>query len=185
MTQDIRIRRATVEDAEDIARVHVETWQSTYAGIVPDGYLVGLSQQKQTRLWRDLLSRETSGETVLLVEHLEADGRTGVIGFGSGGSARDGSLLYDGEIYTLYVLPDWQGQGIGQRLLATLFRTLYDRGMEDALLWVLAGNPTRFFYEHMGGLRIAEREEALGGTAVPAVAYGWTDLDSWLRQVGA
>ena len=32
----MKIRRATVEDVTGIAHVHVETWRSTYKGIIPD-----------------------------------------------------------------------------------------------------------------------------------------------------
>jgi len=31
----LRIRPATARDAAAIGRIHVETWQSTYAGLLP------------------------------------------------------------------------------------------------------------------------------------------------------
>ena len=39
----MRIRRATRDDASAIGRVHVETWQSAYAGLLPDAMLAGMS----------------------------------------------------------------------------------------------------------------------------------------------
>ena len=44
----VAIRRAQAGDAEAIARIHVETWRATYAGLLPDRYLVGMSAQGQT-----------------------------------------------------------------------------------------------------------------------------------------
>jgi hypothetical protein len=49
-------------------------------------------------------------------------------------------------------------------------------GSSSAVIWVLAGNPARFFYERMGGRRVAEREEALWNVVLPEAAYGWDDL---------
>ena len=74
------------------------------------------------------------------------DSEHGIIGFGSAGRAR-GDAPYQGEVFTLYVHPDCQGQGIGQRLLSGLFDGLRERGMNSAVVWVLAMNPARFFYE--------------------------------------
>jgi ribosomal protein S18 acetylase RimI-like enzyme len=98
------------------------------------------------------------------------------VGFGSCGPARDASLNHAGEIYTLYVLPDFHDLGIGRRLLRGLFDRLATRGMDSALVWVLADNPSRFFYESMGGRRVAERDERVWGTVLTEAAYGWTDF---------
>ena len=35
----VRIRRATPEDAATLAKVHVDSWQVAYQGIVPDAFL--------------------------------------------------------------------------------------------------------------------------------------------------
>ncbi|MCG8509732.1 MAG: hypothetical protein MI741_10945, partial [Rhodospirillales bacterium] len=63
-------------------------------------------------------------------------------------------------------------------LLLSGFEEMCGWGMQSAVIWVLSRNPTRFFYEKMGGKRLAEREEALWGTMLPETAYGWTDLRS-------
>ena len=44
------IRPATLEDAPAIARVHVDTWRTTYAGIVPDEHLAKLSYERSQAL---------------------------------------------------------------------------------------------------------------------------------------
>ena len=184
MTSALHVRTAVPEDADGIARVHIETWQATYAGILPDSYLVALRQRDQARQWHALLNHAGQRDVALVLEARGERTRPAVLGFASAGPARDPGLLYDAEVYTLYVGSDWQGQGLGRLLMGTLFRTLFDRGMEDAMLWVLAANPSRFFYQHMGGQVIARRDEHLAGARFPALAYGWSDLEAWLRQVG-
>ena len=51
----VRVRGALPADAPAIAKVHVETWRATYAGLVPDAYLVGMREERQTLMWQRLL----------------------------------------------------------------------------------------------------------------------------------
>lgn len=167
----ITVRSARAEDAAGIARTYVESWRSAYAGILPDPVLVRLSPDRQARQWRQAITRPRHGEFTVVAE---AAG-TGVVGFGSGGPAR-AMLPYLGEVYTLYLMPDWQGYGLGRRLMQALFAGLARRGLGSALIWVLEANPSRFFYEAMGGTRAGERTERLWGTDLPELAYGWDDV---------
>jgi len=176
----VTVREARPPDAPAIAKVHVETWRATYAGLVPDAYLVGMREDRQTQTWQRLLGRR-GNESVLVAEAAGGNGRQ-VVGFGSYGRARPGKLPYRGEIYTLYVAGDWQGRGLGRRLLGGMFRDLLRTGLSDAYLWVLTGNPTRFFYEAMGGERAATRQETFAGTLLDETAYAWPDLQAWLAS---
>ncbi|MDH3232833.1 MAG: GNAT family N-acetyltransferase, partial [Alphaproteobacteria bacterium] len=108
------------------------------------------------------------------------DARLGVIGMGSGGRARRGSG-FAAEVFTLYVAPDAQGAGIGRGILSNMFSTFRNAGLNSAIIWVLAANPARFFYEAIGGERISEREERLWGTNLPEIGYGWRDLGAALK----
>jgi len=98
------------------------------------------------------------------------------VGFASGGPARQGEMPpgdWLGEVYTLYLLTDWQGRGIGRALLEGLFDRLRERGMKTVALWVVEANPTRFFYEAMGGRQVARRCEHFAGMMLDELAYGW------------
>ncbi len=182
VNSEIVLRRGRPGDGPEIARVHVETWRTTYAGIVPAGYLVGMTTAKKVAVWESTLRRK-GAEIVLVAEVL---GKTGseagarLVGFGSCGLARAGPCR--GEVYTLYVASDWQGQGIGARLLRGLFEALRSAGVNDALIWVLRANPARFFYEAMAGQRLAERREPFAGVQLEETAYRWPDLAAWLAE---
>jgi hypothetical protein len=58
----VTIREARIEDAAGMARVHVDSWRTTYAGIVPDAYLANLTYARRENLWHDILSNTSGNE---------------------------------------------------------------------------------------------------------------------------
>ena len=172
----VRVRQATMQDAASIARIDVETWRATYAGILPDRLLVGLTEGRRAARWALELSRNPAD--VLVAE----DENHVLLGFGNCGAQRDSRIDYGGEIYTLYVAPDFQGMGIGRQLLLGLFSRLLRAGHNSAALWVLQNNPSRYFYERVGGTLSLRKSMTVGGQSVEAVAYGWLDLPTVLHQ---
>ncbi len=185
MTAAITLRPARPGDAAAIAKVHVETWRATYAGIVPDAYLVSMTESKQALQWNNMIRRAVAPEAVLAAESADVPGGR-IVGFGSCGRTRDrvrgrgATGSGSGEIFTLYVTPDWQGRGIGRLLLEGLLVRLHGSGLSEAVLWVLSDNPARFFYEGLGGRRVAERKERFAGVELDEAAYVWCDLGAWL-----
>jgi len=91
------IRPARIEDAGAIAFVQVESWKSTYAGIVPDEYLASLSVESRTGAWKELFD---AGTNLMFV----AEDTTAIFGFVSGGKLRDPIEGYDAELYAIYLL---------------------------------------------------------------------------------
>lgn len=165
------VRLAVPADAQRIADIYVDTWRSMYAGVLPDRVLTRMSRDRQARAWATELSGRDR-RRVLAAE----DADEGIVGFIGVGPSRVGPAPFDGEVYTLYVTDDFQGHGIGSDLLRAGFRALADCGFESAVVWVLTANPSRFFYEAMGGRRVAERDEAMWGTVLNQTAYGWPNL---------
>ena len=167
------IRTATPSDAEAIARVYVDSWRSTYAGLLPDEVLLRLdATQREARWWRHALVRHRRSQLVLVAD----DATDGIVGFVSGGSSRDRRLSYDGEIYTLYLRDEYQGAGIGKRLFMEMTQRLAGRCGQSLVVWVLKDNPSRFFYEALGGRCVAHRPGSMGGAPIAEIAYGWEDV---------
>ncbi len=172
-----RLRAARPEDARGMAGVYVKTWRDQYAGILPDRVLLSMSVRRQAASWRRALGQ--GGETILVADQPGA----GIVGLGSCGAARQSPLDYAGEVYTLYVLRDYQETGLGRDLLGGLFNCLLSEGRKSAVVWVLDANPARFFYQAMGGKLVAKRVEKLWGEILPEVAFGWPDLPSALGKM--
>jgi ribosomal protein S18 acetylase RimI-like enzyme len=165
-------RPALPSDAREIARVHVESWHTTYRGMLPDRYLAAMHVDDYEDRWARTLQDPYQRSTVFVVEEW---GR--VAGFASCGRERDGDRRYDGELYAIYLLREAQGRGHGRALVRATAAELAGRGITSMVVWVLRDNaPARGFYERLGGRYLREREMDLGTRiSVREVAYLWRD----------
>jgi GNAT superfamily N-acetyltransferase len=170
---DILVRAAEYSDAAAIARVQVESWQSTYSGIVPDAFLASLNTETQTKRWQQNF---IDGDGLIFV----AEDETGIFGFVSGGPVREAVHNYDAELYAIYLFSPRQKQGIGRRLSRTLASALYRQGFQSMLVWVLQQNPSASFYSHLGAVYVSRKSIDLGGVSLPELAFGWPSLDQLL-----
>jgi ribosomal protein S18 acetylase RimI-like enzyme len=166
------IRSATRKDAPEIARVYVDSWRESYAGMIPDWVLLGMSYRRLSRAWERAIRTAGKDEAILVAE----EPGHGIVGLGSCGPSRDRSLTYGGEVYTLYVHPDHVGRGVGRELLKELFTHLEATGNPSAVIWALAENPARHFYDAQGGTIAATRQGRQWGIALNEIAYGWKDI---------
>jgi ribosomal protein S18 acetylase RimI-like enzyme len=166
-----KVREARIEDAAAIASVQVRTWHAAYAGLLPQEHLERRTVELRTAQWTDRL---IEGSQLVFVAH-EADGT--IVGFASGGRSSEPVEGYDGEITTLYVLPEAQGRGTGAQLLHAMSGALQAKGLQSAWVRVLSDNaPARRFYEKLGAEIICETTEDLDGFIYREHFYGWRDL---------
>lgn len=152
------IRPGTAADAEDVARLQIESWRAAYADVLPADGLAGLSLERSARMHRRF-------------PPIVADVHGEIVGFVSVGSARDEDA--DGELFAIYVHPDHWREGLGRALIAAGEERLRELGHHHAVLWVLEENPrARRFYEAAGwSLDGTERPLELFGVQVPEVRY--------------
>jgi hypothetical protein len=57
--------------------------------------------------------------------------------------------------------------------MGSVARELAEGGTYSLLAWVLARNPSRSFYEAVGGELLGSQEIKIGGARLEEVAYGW------------
>jgi GNAT superfamily N-acetyltransferase len=173
------IREASPTDAAAIARVHVDSWRTTYAGIVPADYLANLSYARREQFWYDILSTPTAAGGVYVAVQDTGE----VVGFASGGPERSGDAVYRGELYALYLLAPSQRQGLGRRLTMAVVQRLLQCDLPSMLVWVLAANPGRAFYVTLGGQQVYEKETTIGATPLLEIAYGWPALRELVQKL--
>ena len=64
----MQIREATMAKVAAIARVHVESWRTTYKGLLPDDYLANLTYEQHEPRWREILSKSVGHSLVYVAE---------------------------------------------------------------------------------------------------------------------
>jgi ribosomal protein S18 acetylase RimI-like enzyme len=154
------VREAVLSDIPTLARVHVQSWQETYTGFIPDDVLYNIiTLESREFQWQ----RKLANPKVKVFVAFEANA---LIGFCS--QTVQGS---EAEILTLYLLKAFQGSGFGKRLWLTALENAKAQGAKTLSLWVLEDNPTRGFYERMGGYLDETRTEKIGEAVLLEVSY--------------
>ncbi len=165
------VRPAEVDDAAAIARVHVESWRSTYRGLLPDDFLDSLTEGRYLERWLRSLGDDATRVYVAEEDHQ-------VVAFASGGRERAGEGGYAGELYAIYVLEKAQRHGHGIGLVRAVIGGLREMGLNDMIVWVLRENsPARKFYERLGGTYVRTQPITIGSVTLQEVSYGWRSLD--------
>ncbi|CAM3814074.1 GNAT family N-acetyltransferase [Alkalicoccus chagannorensis] len=162
----MQIRHASVEEAAAIADVQVQSWQTTYRGIVPASYLEAMKPENRIGKWQQILRTQPV---------FAADNEHGqLVGFAHGGPKRTEDYPdYDGELYAVYLLEQAQRQGLGTALFQAVLHDLHDRGMASLLVSVLAENPACRFYEAHGAQLIDTTSLTIDGAQLEERIYGW------------
>jgi GNAT superfamily N-acetyltransferase len=162
----LMLRDARPEDAAEVARVHVRSWQVAYRGLLPDEYLDSLRAEDRAAQYTFALLGPDRPATIVALEGDE------IYGFATTGPAR-GAAQTVGELYAVYVDPRAWGQGVGRALMVRARSRLASLGFTAALLWVLAGNDrAELFYRADGWLPDGERREGeVWGIRVNEICY--------------
>ena len=162
----IEIRRARPADAKSVATAHDDAWRGAYQGVIPGAELERLIARRGEAWWNGAIRK---GSRISLL----AFGDT-IAGYANYGRNRARSLYYDGEIYELYLRPEFQGLGFGRRLFTAARRDLAQSGMKSVVVWALSDNePAVEFYRALGGRAVARSSEKFGDKVLEKVAYAW------------
>ncbi len=170
------IREAKLSDAKGIAKVHVDSWKNTYKNILPTEYLEKLSYEQRTELWVRNISK---------VDHyvFVAESDNGeIIGFTDGGKRAENEIEGSGDLTSIYILDQFQGQGIGSKLVNKLFTKLKALGYEKIFVEVLEDNQSKRFYKRLGA-RLEKTEKInIGNQDLDLLIYVWSNIDPVLYQ---
>ena len=163
----IDIRNAAPEDAGTLAALHGEAWRGAYRGILPALSLERMFARRGGGWWRQAISAGPGSILVLSFADRLA-------GYASIGPSRMRIAGHQGEIYELYLKPEFQGVGFGARLFRVARQRLDAHGRHGHVVWALADNHAACaFYEALEGRRAATAKERLGGRLLDKIAYCW------------
>ncbi len=165
-SSQVRVRRGKPADAEALAEVFRESWQTAYRGIIPHLHLESMIRRRGPEWWANALR---SGDSTFV---LEVGGE--VAGYATWGSARSRGA-YQGEIYEIYLAPSYQGLGFGELLFEACRHALDERRVKGLICWALSENtPAIDFYWRRGGRPIAKAFDRIGGAKLEKVAFAWS-----------
>lgn len=173
---DTIIRKATADDAAEIANVHLNSWREAYRDLLPQDYLDQLPLTFKARMnsWKRMSAEK---DKALFVA--EAD--YGIVGFAGLCQPRDPSMQEYGEVGAIYLLEKFKGQKIGFALLKMGMQQLIEWKFTKAYCWVLEGNPTIKFYEESGAkFNGMIKDDLIGGKSVKDLAYQWDSIQSFI-----
>ncbi len=172
----MKVRHAVHNDIPKIAQIHVESWQTTYHGIISQEYLDALNVEEREESWR---SKSLEGTFV-------AEDTDGVFGFASFGKQRDERYsIYDGELYAIYLLQKKQKSGAGMALTAKGVDYLIEKGFQKMLLWVFEQNSAKQFYQKLQPSFVVTSQFELAGEKHEEIGYGWelSVLSAHVQQI--
>ena len=158
------IRKATEEDARQIAEIVVEDWKNAYRGIIDSDYLDALNVEERYQ-------REKQRYQVYTVAAEDRE----VLGFAWNETADD--EVSDCEIIALYVRYAKRNNGIGKILFRNSVEYFRAAGKKKMIIWCLKDNAeARRFYEKMGGQVYKTGTHPWGNRDYDMISYLY-DLD--------
>ena len=155
-----KVREASAADIPALARLHVTTWNATYAPLL----MTGPSYHVRERQWRDAFAKNEAGWFCFVVERPDGE----LVAFAQGN--RSDHPEFGGQLNKIYVLRDYQRIGIGRRLLGHTARRFRNLGVNSMWLFGDARNPSSRVWTALG----ATKTDSSPGTG----NYGWRDLAS-------
>lgn len=151
------IRKAIPEDAERIIDIHIKVWNSTYKDLIPKEIIDKLQYKDEERIKKKENSiRQKNNTYVALV-----DGK--IVGFSTFGKTKFDGYPNAGEIYSEYILDEFQNLGLGRKMAIECMKELLKLGYTELISACLDGNPSNEFHKSLGGVLVNQIEfEPLG-----------------------
>ena len=169
------IRRAIISDAPGIAKVHVDSWRTTYKGIIPQSFLDGLSYEQRTKLWENNISDKSS---MIFVAENEGE----IIGFVTGDKRNTNEEAGASDLTSIYLLEEWQGKRVGKKLLNQIMNVFLEQGYQKIYVEVLAENKTRQFYQYYGAEYVKTIQLNIAGKILNEEIYVWNNVEKVIQQ---
>jgi ribosomal protein S18 acetylase RimI-like enzyme len=160
----VTVRTARARDAAEIANVHDLSWREAYRGIIPGSELEKMISRRGQRWWESAIKR---GSNILVLDFDES-----VVGYTTYGRNRAKSIPYKGEIYELYLIPEFQGLGFGRRLFKGARADLARHNCDTAVVWSLEENDRAVAF-YLGGTSVKRAPEKFGEETRDRIAFGF------------
>jgi len=165
-TLTVEVRRAESRDARAVSDVHRTSWLHAYSGLIPHKALQTMLDRRGEDWWR----RAANGPSTLLV--LDIAGK--IVGYATIGLNRARALKQEGELYELYLLPEFQGTGLGGYMFRECRNVLSGLGFAGLAAWCLEESAHAItLFRATGGMDVAEGMEDFGHASLKKLGFVW------------
>jgi len=177
----MNIRNAQIEDCEDIGLITVSASHSAFIGAIPEHLLdFSWTPEQSAANWRKGFVKNTSGGQGFFVA--ERDEK--IVGFVWSQPSAD-TERFQACIRGLYVLPTFQGRGIGRELVSHAVRKLLALHLRGLEIGCVKENPSCDFYRHLGGVEIGTRPVRVDRYDTEEIIFGWRDMRVLVQARGS
>lgn len=150
---NVDIRLAKKDEVLEIAKVKQKCWDSTYRGIYDDNIIDNFDYEKTANTFLSIIEDEDSDLYVVIVEDK-------IVGFMSCGKILHPYNDYEVELGMLYILKEYQGEGIGTMCFMLAKDNMKRKGFKKFVVSANKyNNRAREFYKKMGGVEIHVDED--------------------------
>ena len=171
----MHVRRATIQDAPEIAKAHVDTWRTTYEAFMSKQYLDSLTYEHRTKLWEEQISNPEQHIFVLVNE------MDNIRGFAACNARKKDPQF--GDLSSIYIMKEDQRKGYGRLLLRALFEAFDEMGCEKVFVEVLAENKARNLYEYYGANIVEIDTMMYGMQELEFFIYKWDSVKNMLAKL--
>ncbi len=185
MSKSILYRKAQISDLSGIVKVNVDTWKTAYQWIISEKYLQSLSYEDKEENWKQRLENLTHGAIIYVAEIDQNE----IVGFALATLEKYNPIVallqaerYIGELCAIYVLEEFQHKKIGTELVHLVVKYFKLNNICSMITWVLKENPSRRFYEKLGGIILGEQSIEIGRMNYTEIAYGWENINKILLK---
>ena len=169
MSERFKIQEATLKHAPGIASVLVKTWQQAYKGVIGQAYLDSLDLNKKIERWKNILQTPNSKSQVYVL----LNNKDQVVGVYSVGQSRYPEQKFTHELYLIYILPEYQGRGLGRFMFEDIKKKLHALNAKSLCVMVLQEGPAVGYYQKMGAQIIQEHHTKIGDKQYKEYLMGW------------
>ena len=156
------IKEAELNDAPEIARIILSAWKIAYKGIIDQSYADNMKADRFIEIMENNIQQKK--ESIFIYRENEK-----AAGFISG------KLLinspYNCEIVGLYVLPEFQNMGTGEKLLGHAMKFYSQLNCRKMIIWTLKGAKNNSFYIKNGGIIAEEKSLNIGDKEYAGIGF--------------
>lgn len=170
----MNIRQAHIDDAEGIGQVHVDSWRSTYKGLISNKFLDNLSYADKEAQWKTNL---TDSSHFIIVAEINSQ----IVGYAAAQHPPGNNIENASHLTSIYILKEHQGNGIGKQLLYEMFTYFNRQNISSVYVEILKENATTCFYEKFGAKFVRDFDIQIGGRALKESLYLWPSVKETLH----